>query len=71
MLDGAGVEEALRVEPAVEDLIGGWGVWGRAAVPSSLPWKRSCGRGRGSNLSSGREALCGLEICGLRGRHGW
>ena len=30
VLDGAGVEEALRVEPAVEDLIGGWGVRGQS-----------------------------------------
>lgn len=30
MLDGAGVEEALRVESAVEDLKDGWGVWGQS-----------------------------------------
>lgn len=30
VLDGAGVEEALRVELAVEDLVGGWGVGGKS-----------------------------------------
>lgn len=26
----AGIEEALRVDPAVEDLVGGWGVGGQS-----------------------------------------